>query len=114
MISLAMVVIDECREGPSKVALAERDHAIETLVFDRPYEPFGVGVCIGRLKRRLHDVHAGIAQQPSHISAPFPITITDEDAMIGQQAVGFSQPATDLTHEQIIRVRRGPHNLNTP
>ena len=114
MIPLAMVVIDECREGTSKVPLAERHHAIEALVFDRPYEPFGVGVCVRRLKRRLHDVHACIVQQPSHISAPFPITITDEDAMIGQQAVGFSQPATDLAHEEISRMRRGPHNLDPP
>jgi len=44
MIPLAMVVIDEFREGTSKVALAERHHAIEALVLNRPYEPFGVGV----------------------------------------------------------------------
>ena len=94
MIPLAMVVIDEFLEGPSKVALAERHHAIEALVFDRPYEPFGVGVRIGRLKRRLHDVHAGIAQQPSHVPAPLPVTITDQHAMVAQQAVG-SRSACD-------------------
>ena len=114
MIPLAMVVIDECPEGPSKVALAERDQAIETLVFDRPYEPFGVGVCIRRLKRRLHDGHPGIAQQTPNLPTPFSITITDQHAMIAQQAVGFSQPAADLAHEQIIRMRRGRHNLDTP
>ncbi len=114
MVPLAMVVIDECREGPSKVALAERDHGIETLVFDRPYEPFGMRVRIGRLKRRLHDVHSGIAQQPSHFPALLPITITDEDAMIAQQAFGSGQRATDLTHEEIIGMRRGPDNLDTP
>ena len=55
VISLAMVVIDEFLECPSNVALAERHHSIEALVFDRPYKPFGIGVRIGRLTRRLHD-----------------------------------------------------------
>ena len=114
VIPLAMVVIDEFREGPSKVTLAERNDAIEALVFDRPGEPFGVGVRVGRLKRRLHDVYPGIAQQTSNIPAPFPITITDQDAMIAQEAVGSRQRATDLAHEEIIRIWRGPHNLDTP
>jgi hypothetical protein len=62
VIPLAMLVIDEFLEGPSKAALAERHHSIEALVCDRPYEPFGIGVRIGRLKRRLHDLHPRIAQ----------------------------------------------------
>ena len=88
VIPLAMVVIDECLDGLSKVALAERHHSIEALVLDRPYEPLGVRVRIRRLKRRMHDVHPRIAQQPSHIPAPFPITIPDHHAMVAQQAVG--------------------------
>jgi hypothetical protein len=108
VIPLAMVVIDEFLEGPSKVALTERHHAIEALVFDRPYELFSVVLRIGRLKWRLHDIDPGIAQQTSDIPAPFPITITDQHVMIAQQVVGSSQRATDLTHEEIIRMRRGP------
>ena len=84
MISLAMIVINECREGPSKVALAERDHAIEALVFDRSYEPFGVRVRIARLKRRLHNVHSGIAQQTPNRPTPFSIPISDQHVMIAQ------------------------------
>jgi len=34
--------------------------------------------------------------------APFPITITDQLAMIVQQAIASSQCATDLAHEEII------------
>jgi hypothetical protein len=30
-------------------------------VFDRPYEAFGAGVRVGRLKRRLHDLYPRIA-----------------------------------------------------
>jgi hypothetical protein len=77
-------------------------------------EPFGVGVRIGRLKRRLHDLHPRITQQPSHVPAPFPITIPDQHAMVAQQVVGSGQRATHLAHEDIIRMRRGSHNLHTP
>ena len=87
MIPLAMIVIDEFREGPSEVALAERNDPIEALVFDRSHEAFRVGVRIRRLKRRLHDVHPGLAQQPPHLPAPFPVTIADQHAMVAQQPV---------------------------
>ena len=53
MIPLAMIVIDEFLEGPSEMALPERQDPIEALVFDRPHNSFGMGVRIGRLKRCL-------------------------------------------------------------
>jgi hypothetical protein len=62
MIPLAMIMIDEFLEGPSKMALLERHDPIEALVFDRPHKSFGTRVRIGRLKRCLHDVHSGLAQ----------------------------------------------------
>jgi hypothetical protein len=61
VIPLALVVIDEFLECPSKVALAERRQSIEALVFDRSDEPFRVGVGVRRLKRRLHDLYSGLA-----------------------------------------------------
>jgi len=75
-------VSDEFVEGTPKVPLAERHHASEALVLDRPDEPFGVGVRI----RRLHDVHTGFAPQASNTLPPFPITITDQHAMIAAKA----------------------------
>jgi hypothetical protein len=113
VIALTVFLVASClgvsapayaRQGPP-----ERHHSIEALVFDGPHQPFGVGVRIGRLKRRLHDVHPGIAQQTSNVPAPFPITITDQHAMLAQQAVTASQRATDWAHEAISRMRRGPH-----
>ena len=47
MIPLAMVVGDKFRDSPSMMALAERNQAVQTLLFDRADEPFGVGVGIG-------------------------------------------------------------------
>ena len=48
---------------------------------------------------------------PSHLPAPFPITITDQHTMIALQTLGPGQRATELAHEDIIRMRRGAHDL---
>ena len=114
MIPFPMIVIDEFLEGPSEMALPERYDPIEALVFDRPHKSFGIGVRIGGLKRSLHDVHAGLAQQALHIPAPLPVTVTDQHPMIAQQAVGCGERSADLAHEEIIGMRCGPHDLNTP
>jgi hypothetical protein len=78
MIPLAMVVLNEFRERSSKVALTKRYEPIEALVFDRPHEAFSVRVRIGRLKRRLHDMYAGIGQQLSHVLTPLSVSIADQ------------------------------------
>lgn len=62
VIPLVMVVIDEVPECAAKMALAKRHQPIKAFVFDRPHEPFGIGVRIGRLKRGLHDLHARIPE----------------------------------------------------
>ena len=56
MIPLAMIVLEELGHGPSQMALAEQDRPVETFVSNRPRKTFGVGIRIGRLERRLHDV----------------------------------------------------------
>src|SRR5687768_12102836 len=45
MIPFSMVVIEEFCHRSMEVSLAEWNHAIETLLFDRPHE--APGVCIG-------------------------------------------------------------------
>ena len=87
MIPLAMIVIDEFLERPSEMALPERHDPIEALVFDRPHKSFGMRVRIGRLKRCLHDAHPGLAQQAVHVPAPLRVAVTDQQAMLDQQAV---------------------------
>jgi hypothetical protein len=82
MIPFAMVVIDEFLEGPTEISLTHRHDPIEALMLNRPHEPFSVGVCVRRLKWRQHHVHASIAQLPSHILAPFPVTIADQHTVI--------------------------------
>ena len=82
-----MIVVDELGNGPSEVALAERNDPIETFLFDRSYEPLRVGIRIGCLKRCLHDAEADLLQQPWHLPTPFPIPIADQQAMVTQQSV---------------------------
>src|SRR4029079_17638541 len=48
MIPLAMIMGDKLRDGPSMMALPERNQAAQTFLFDRANEPFGVGVRIRR------------------------------------------------------------------
>jgi len=55
MIPLTVVMLDVLGDRPAEMTVAERDHPIEALVFDRAHEPFGIGIRIRRLKRRLDD-----------------------------------------------------------
>ena len=50
VVSLAMVVFYVLVDETTQMPLAERDHACETLLFDRPDEPLGIGVEIGTLR----------------------------------------------------------------
>ena len=47
MIPLAIVVGDEFRDRSSMMTFAERNQAVQTVLFDRADEPFGVRVRIG-------------------------------------------------------------------
>ena len=50
MVSLVMVMFDELVDELAQMSLAKRNHAIETLLFDRADEPLGIGVEIGTLR----------------------------------------------------------------
>ena len=45
-----MVMFDELVDELAQMSLAKRNHAIETLLFDRADEPLGIGVEIGILR----------------------------------------------------------------
>ena len=42
MVSLVMVLFDELVDELAHMSLAKRDHATETLLFDRADEPLGI------------------------------------------------------------------------
>ena len=52
MVSLVVVVLDVLSREQAQVVLTERDHPIETFLFDRAHEPFGIRVEIGTPRRQ--------------------------------------------------------------
>ena len=79
VVSLAMVVFYVLVDETTQMPLAERDHACETLLFDRPDEPLGIGVEIGTLRRQPNRLN-GIVRltlrpaqcRDEHSPAPLP------------------------------------------
>jgi hypothetical protein len=55
MVPLTVVVRDELRNRAAKVALTQRDHAVEAFLLDRPNKPLGVRVAVRRAERCLND-----------------------------------------------------------
>ena len=50
MVSHVMGMFDELADELAYMSLAKRDHATETLLFDRADEPLGIGVEMGTLR----------------------------------------------------------------
>ena len=105
MIAFVMIMRDVLGHGLLEVPLAERNDAIETFLFDGPDEALSVGICIGRLPRRLHNMDAGIA--PASVARPRStcrVPITNQYAMRAQQPVIVAVSVRlDLPHEQTRR-----------
>ena len=62
MIPFAMVVLDVLVDEASEMAFTERNHAVETLLFDRPDEPFGIGVEIRTPSREPYRVDTAASE----------------------------------------------------
>ena len=62
MIPFTVVMVDELRNGPAKVALAERNHLVEALLFDGADEALRVRVRIRCRNRRQHDANSRLAE----------------------------------------------------
>ena len=58
MIPLALIMGDKLRDGPAKVAFAERNQPIETFLLDRANEAFSVSIAVRRARRRLDDMES--------------------------------------------------------
>ena len=78
MIPLVMVVGDEFRDRSSMVALAERNQTVQTFLFDRADEPFGVGVSIGLPRWCLDDANPRVLQAGPHRPTPLGIPVADQ------------------------------------
>jgi hypothetical protein len=78
MIPLAMIVLDELRDGVSEVPLTDWNDAVETFFLDRPYKSLGVGVRVWRALGDPHDADTRVPQPTADILIPFPISIADK------------------------------------
>lgn len=96
MIPLAMIVVDELRDGMPEVPLTDGNDPIETFFLDRPYESLGVGVRVGRALWDQHHVDARVPEPTPDIRAPFPIPIAGRGFRFGSQRHRASWPASTL------------------
>ena len=71
VVSLAMVVFYVLVDETTQMPLAERDHACETLLFDRPDEPLGIGVEIGTLRRQPNRLNTGCFRHQLLVPSPY-------------------------------------------
>ena len=97
MIPLAMIVLDELRDGVPEVPLTDWDDAIETFFLDRPDESLGVGVRVGRARGDQHHADTCVPEPPPDIMAPFPIPIAEI-----KTSGRFTIPASDIVSVRTI------------
>jgi len=53
------IIAAENREGFSEVVLTEEDKATQTLLLDRAYKSFRIGIALRNPRRAEHDFHTG-------------------------------------------------------
>ena len=107
VIPLLVVVGNELGDRPAEMPVAEWNHPVEALMLDRAHEPFGIGIRIRGLERRLHHADPSLTQARAHGYAPFRVPDTDQHAMTAQDPlVRRGERATDLAHEDLIGMGR--------
>ncbi len=59
---------------------------METIVLDRPNEPLGVGVQVGRTRRQADDLDAGILEQIPERRRVLQVPIEDDEPLVRQES----------------------------
>ena len=109
VVSLAMVVFSVLVDETTQMPLAERDHACETLLFDRPDEPLGIGVEIGTLRRQPNRLNTGALQDLAKDPRIEGIAVVNQMARPAQTAIDrVGQIASLLLHPRAARLRVDP------
>ena len=81
--------------------LAERDHARETLLFDRADEPFGIGVEIGTLRREPNWLDTGALQDLAEDPRIEGIAVVNQKAGRLSQCVTPVLPCRPINTQQV-------------
>ena len=109
VVSLAMVVFYVLVDETTQMPLAERDHACETLLVDRPDEPLGIGVEIGTLRRQPHRLNTGALQNLAKDPRIEGIAVVNQRARPAQTAIDrVGHIAGLLLHPRAARLRVDP------
>ena len=109
VVSLAMVVFSVLVDETTQMPLAERDHACETLLFDRPDEPLGIGVEIGTLRRQPNRLNTGALQDLAKDPRREGIAVVNQRARPAQTAIDrVGHIAGLLLHPRAARLRVDP------
>ena len=109
VVSLAMVVFYVLVDETPQMPLAERDHACETLLFDRPDEPLGIGVEIGTFRRQPNRLNTGALQDLAKDPRIEGIAVVNQMARPAQTAIDrVGQIAGLLLHPRAARLRVDP------
>ena len=109
VVSLAMVVFYVLVDETTQMPLAERDHACETLLFDRPDEPLGIGVEIGTLRRQPNRLNTGALQDLAKDPRIEGIAVVNQRARPAQTAIDrVGHIAGLLLHPRAARLRVDP------
>ena len=109
VVSLAMVVFSVLVDETTQMPLAERDHACETLLFDRPDEPLGIGVEIGTLRRQPNRLNTGALQDLAKDPRIEGIAVVNQMARPAQTAIDrVGHIAGLLLHPRAARLRVDP------
>jgi len=103
-----MVVLDVFRHGAAEVPLADRNQPVQTFLFDRPHEPFRVGVRIRRTRRSEDHANSRVPQSAPPLPAPLPSPIADQHVRSGRRTgLNDRQRPHALLHEHDVRMGRG-------
>ena len=109
VVSLAMVVFSVLVDETTQMPLAERDHACETLLFNRADEPLGIGVEIGTLRRQPNRLNTGALQDLAKDPRIEGIAVVNQMARPAQTAIDrVGHIAGLLLHPRAARLRVDP------
>ncbi len=87
MVALPVVVLDVLLDRIPKVPLAQWNHLVEALRFDREYESFGVGIQIRTSRRQSQGLYAATAQDAAEALGEQRVAVENEVTFAEQETV---------------------------
>ena len=95
MRPIMVVVVDEFRQDPPQVALADGNQVVEALRADCPHPAFGDRVGAGRPNRGPQTLDSQAGGALAEVGAPDPVTIMDQVSRLAVPGHGFDQLPPD-------------------